>query len=32
MYPVFLDDIFHVFILLKKGVLKVQFFQKFNEL
>jgi len=29
---VFLSDIFHVFILLKKGVFEVQFFHDFKEL
>ena len=27
-----LGDVFHVLILLKKGVFEVQFFQNFNEL
>jgi hypothetical protein len=32
VFPVLLGDICHVCILLKKGVLEVQFFQNFNEL
>ena len=32
MSLVFLDDIFQVFIFLRKGVFEVQFFQIFNEL
>jgi len=32
VFAVFLSDICHVFILLKKGVFEVQFFQDFNEL
>ena len=32
MFPVFLGDMFHVFILLKKGVIEVQFFPNFDEL
>jgi len=32
VFPVFLGDMFHVFILLKKGVIEVKFFQFFDEM